>query len=522
MYFSPVKKLTIGEILSRNAMQVPDKQAVIFGTQSYTYRELNNAVDALCASLYTLGIRKGERIALNLPNWPEFIICYFAAAKLGAVIVPLNTKLQEKEVAYVLSNAEVALVITVSEFGGFELMEMYNRLKNQVPSLKKIVVVGQEPLAGMLKFTELVRLGALAPKPEVIVEQDDLFTILYTSGTTGNPKGAMLTHYNLVMVGASTAELMECSEQDRFLIVVPVFHVFGMCPSILTCMASQATAVLMDIYKAEEVLKIIEQERITVHHGVPTMFILELNNPNFHKYDLSSLRTGIIAAAPCPVEIVKRIRSEMGCNICVSYGLTETSAGVTITRFDAPDILRAETVGQTLPGIEIKIVDDEHKSLPSGQAGELACRGFGLMKGYYHNPEATTQAIDADGWFYTGDLATMDEQGYVRIVGRKKEMIIRGGYKVYPREVEEVLYSHPAVQEVAVVGLPDPVLGEINCVCIKLKDGAVTSDEAIVAFCKGKLVDYKLPDKVLFRDEFPMTASGKIKKVELRDTLVSC
>lgn len=521
MDFSPVKKLTIGEILERNARLVPDKKSVVFGSCSYTYKELNEAVDALCQSLYSLGIRKGDRIALNLPNWPEFIVSYFAAAKIGAVIVPLNTKLRENEVAYILNNAEVSTVITADEFAGIELLGMFSNLKSRIPSLKNIVVVGKTILAGMLKFSDLVSSQTSAIKPKISVEQSDLFTILYTSGTTGNPKGAMLTHYNFVMVATGTAELLECSEQDKFLIAVPVFHVFGMCSSILSCIASQGTAILMDTFKAEEALKVIEKERVTVHHGVPTMFILELNNPNFQKYDLSSLRTGIIAAAPCPVEIVKRIRKEMGCNICVSYGLTETSAGLTITRFDAPDILRAETVGQPFPGVEIKIVDEERNTLPSGEAGELACRSIGLMQGYYCNSEATAQAIDSDGWFYTGDLATIDEQGYVRIVGRKKEMIIRGGFKIYPREVEEVLYAHPAVQEVAVVGLPNPVLGEINCACIKLKDGAVTNDGEIVDFCRGKLVEYKLPDKVLFRDELPMTPSGKIKKIELKEQLLS-
>lgn len=519
MDFSPVKKITIGEILSRNAQMVPDKEAVVFGQQSYTYRELNEAVDALAASIYGLGIRKGDRIALDLPNWPEFIISYFAAAKLGVIIVPLNTRLQENEIEYVLNNAEVSLVITAFEFAGCELVQMFDRLKAKTPSLKHTVVVGQEPLEGMLSFTELIRSGATVPEPEVVVGLEDVFSIIYTSGTTGKPKGAMLTHANLVMVGAYTAELMECNEQDRFLIVVPVFHIFGLCPSILSCIASQATAVLMDTFKAEDVLRTVEKERITVHHGVPTMFILELNHPNFSKYDLSSLRTGIIAAAPCPVEIVKKIRTDMGCNICVAYGLTETSPTLTITRFDAPDILRAETVGQAMPGVEIKIVDDARKSVSLGQVGELACRSYGLMKGYFRNPEASETSIDEEGWFYTGDLATLDEQGYVRIVGRKKEMIIRGGFKIYPREVEEVLYTHPAVQEVAVVGLPNPVLGEINCACIKLKDGTQTTPEEIVAFCKGKLADYKMPDQVLLRDSFPMTASGKIKKVELRDEL---
>jgi fatty-acyl-CoA synthase len=251
------------------------------------------------------------------------------------------------------------------------------------------------------------------------------------------------------------------------------------------------------------------------------MFILELNHPNFRKYNTSTLRTGIVTGAPCPVELVKRIRNEMNCNICVSYGATETSGCLTFTGFDAPDILRAETVGQPVEGIEIKIVDNERRTLPIGEPGELACRTQGLMKGYVGSPEVTAEVIDSEGWFYTGDLATMDEQGYVRIVGRKKEMIIRGGFKIYPREVEEVLCTHPAVQMAAVVGLPDPILGEINCACIKLNEGFQVTDDEIIEFCKDKMIYYKLPNRVMFREDFPMTASGKIKKVALREALIS-
>lgn len=521
MDFTSIKKLTIGEVLENNARKSPDKQAVVFGELSLTYRELSKAAHDLGASLHGLGIRKGDRIAVSLPNWPEFVITYFAIAKLGAIIVPLNTKLSPKELDFILNNAEVSLVIAAGEFDGVNLMGLYDELKPMVPSLIHIVIVGSEPMTGMLSFQELVASGASLPQPGIKVEQEDLFSILYTSGTTGNPKGAMLTHFGLVVNASMTAEQLQCEETDRFLIVVPVFHIFGMSASILACSVSGATMVLMDMYNREEVLKTVEKERITVKHGVPTMFILELNHPNFKQYDMSSLRTGIVSAGPCPVEMVKRIRDEMGCNICISYGMTETSPSLTFTRFDAPDILRAETVGQALEGIQLKIVDDERREVPVGQPGEIACRTPTLMKGYFRNPESTTASMDSEGWFYTGDLATMDEQGYVRIVGRKKEMIIRGGFKVYPREVEEILYTHPAVQEVAVVGLPNPVLGEVNCACLRIKDGHQTTAEEIIDFCKDKLIYYKLPDQVVFLDSLPMTPSGKIKKIDLRELLLA-
>ena len=313
---------------------------------------------------------------------------------------------------------------------------------------------------------------------------------------------------------------MKCTANDVFFVAVPVFHVFGMVPGILSTISVGARMVLLDRYQAKQSLELIESEKVTVKHGVPTMFILELNHPDFLKYDLSSLRTGIIAAAPCPVEIVKRIRQEMGCEIMVAYGLSETSPTLTMTSFADSDQVRAETVGKALPGAEIKIVNHDRNEVSKGEVGEIACRSFGVMKGYYNLPEKTKESIDEDGWFYTGDLGAIDEEGNLRIVGRKKEMIIRGGYNIYPREIEEVLYKHPDVMEVAVVGLPDTVLGEITCACIKLKPHVQTDEQRLFQFVQNELSDYKWPDRMILLDEFPMTASGKIKKVSLQEQLI--
>ncbi len=521
MDFTPFEKMTLGEILEYNACLVPDKQAYIFGERSYTYRELNEVVNALSAGLYSLGIRKGDRIAVSLPNWPELVFSYFAIAKIGAIIVPLNTMLMERELSYILNNAKISLAIVSGGFNGINLMDLYARIKPGVPSLKTIVIVGQEPPAEMLNFEKLLVSGAATPLPEVIVEKDDIFSVIYTSGTTGAPKGAMLTHSGIMNNSIKSEKQLESSDQDRFLIPAPMFHIMGIASGIFGSMICRATTVIMDNYKPEEALKIIEKERITVKFAVPTMFILELNHPNFKKYNMSTLRTGIVGGAPCPVEIIKRIRTEMHCNICVSYGMTETCPSLTITGFDAPDILRAETVGQPLEGVQVKIVDSERRTLPVGEPGEIACLTPTLMKGYLGNPEATAEAIDSEGWFYTGDLGTLDEQGYVRIVGRKKEMIIRGGFKVYPQEVEEVLYTHPAVKVAAVVGLPDPVLGEISCACIILKEGVQVTANEIIEFCKDKMIYYKLPDRVVFTKDIPTTASGKIRKMALREALIS-
>jgi fatty-acyl-CoA synthase len=370
---------------------------------------------------------------------------------------------------------------------------------------------------GLTSLEQLMEQGTRQAPPEVAINpKQDVFSILYTSGTTGRPKGAMLTHDNVVHTGVISAEMMNCTPEDVFLVAVPVFHVFGLVPSIVTTIAAGARMVLMEQFKADLSLALIEQERVTVKHGVPTMFILELNHPQFKRFTLSSLRTGIVAAAACPVEIVRRIRTEMGCDIVICYGLSETSATLTATDYSDDDLVRSETCGKALPGAEVKIVDANRQQLPPGEVGEVVCRGFGVMKGYYNLPEETRQALDEDGWFYTGDLGTLDDKGYLRIVGRKKEMIIRGGYNIYPREVEEVFYTHPGVMEIAIVGLPDTVLGEISCAAIKLKPGKTATEEEMKSFIKQRVANYKVPDKIVFVDEFPMTASGKIKKVEMQ------
>jgi acyl-CoA synthetase (AMP-forming)/AMP-acid ligase II len=358
--------------------------------------------------------------------------------------------------------------------------------------------------------------GAAQAIPDVTINpREDLLVLLYTSGTTGLPKAAMLTHFNIIWNSRAMAQSLECTSGDIILATVPLFHIFGISCCVVEAVGTGATLVLLETYKPEAALKLIEREGVTVHHGVATMFILELNHPNFAKYNLASLRTGIIAAAPAPAEIIRRIRRDMGCDIVSSYGLSETAPALTITGFDDSDEARAETVGKAIPGVEIKIVDEAGTELPLGETGELICRTPGLMKGYYHKPEATAQAIDAQGWFKTGDLATEDAAGNIRLVGRKKEMINRGGFKIYPREIEELFYKHPKVLEIAIISLPDPMLGEKSCACIKLKEGEEAGAEEMRAWVRDKVADFKVPDIIRFVDSFPMTASGKIMKRSL-------
>ncbi|WP_232515506.1 long-chain-fatty-acid--CoA ligase [Aeribacillus pallidus] len=509
--------VSIHDVFEKAYKRYPDKEFIYDGYKRLTYKDIKQMSDSIASAFHQLGIGKGDRIIACLPNWHEFLAIYFAIAKIGAILVPCNTRYRVEELSYIVANSGAKAIFVVEEHGHFHTVK--SLMESNESALEMVFTVRfQED--GHHSFEDLLKIGQSKLPPQVSIDpKEDVFSILYTSGTTGLPKGAMLTHLNFVHNAACTVEALQCDENDVFLVVVPVFHVFGMVPSILAAVTACDKMVFMEQFKAEAVLKMIEQEKITIHHGVPTMFILELNHPQFKSYDLSSLRTGIIAAAPCPVEVVKKIRNEMGCNITISYGQTETSPVVTITSFTDSDIIRSETVGRTIPGVEIKVVDVNRQTVPTGEIGELAVRGLNVMKGYFNMPEKTKEAIDQDGWLYTGDLVTLDEQGYVRIVGRKKEMIIRGGYNIYPREIEEILYKHPNVVEVAIIGLPDTVLGEISCAAVKLKDGALETEESMKNYLKGKIADYKIPDKVVFVDELPMTPSGKIKKVELQKKL---
>ncbi|WP_235820527.1 AMP-binding protein [Halalkalibacter krulwichiae] len=511
--------MSVPQLFENALNEGPDREILFDRSSRMSYRDLWDQSISLASSLQGLGVQKGDKIAVCLPNWNEFVVIYLAVAQLGAVLVPFNTRYRMDEVEYILRNSEAKVAFFTEEFSGIRHAEQFLQAKKIVGSLEMLITV-RHPDNDLLKYEQLVEAGRLSSfTPPDSNPEEDVFTILYTSGSTGAPKGAMLTHANVVKTGVMSAQEMNCTADDVFLIAVPVFHVFGMVPSIISTVASSARMVLMDQYKPKEALEIVQAEGITVKHGVPTMFILELNHSDFQNYNLSSLRTGIIAAAPCPVEIVKKIRSEMGCDIVVAYGLSETSPTLTMTKFSDPDIIRAETVGRVLPGAEVKIVNELREEVATGEVGEIACRSFGVMKGYYNMPDKTKEALDVEGWFYTGDLGTLDEQGNLRIVGRKKEMIIRGGYNIYPREIEEVFYTHPDVLEVAIVGLPDTVLGEVSCACIKIKSQALVDEQSLMDFIKLRIADYKVPDKVLIVEELPMTASGKIKKVALQEKL---
>jgi len=505
-------------MLEQTCSHFASREVLFDGQNRVTYGALFEQVKVMASALQQSDIGVGDKVGVSLPNWYEFVVISLAVGSIGATLVPFNTRYRQDEVAYILSNSGAKMVFISEQVDDVSNYDMFTAVKGYIPTLKRIIPVRFE-VDSLESYDDfLVKGKNQAPNFPTLEPSDTVYAILYTSGTTGEPKGAMLTHSNVLFTSTMSGKALRCTEQDVLLVPVPLFHVFGLVISLLFSIRFGMKMVLMERYKAEQALQLIEAEKVTIHHGVPTNFILELNHPNRKNYDLSSLRTGIIAAAPCPIEIVKRIRNELGCNILVSYGLSETAAPITIGDWDDDDRLRSETVGKAMHDVSIKLVDDLNENVAIGQVGEIITKGPGLMKGYYQKREETSKAIDHDGWFHTGDLGVFDESGYLRIIGRKKEMIIRGGYNIYPREIEEVLYTHPSVLEVAIVGLPDTVLGEISCAAIRLKTNDVTI-EALKEFLGNHIADYKVPDKIVILEDIPMTASGKIKKIELQKLL---
>ena len=518
---------TLYQVLADSAARYPERPAIIYQDKRISYRELLERVNRLAAGLVALGVQPGDKVGIWMSNVPEWIEAYFAISRAGGVVVPMNTRYKTHEVRYILGNSEAVAVFLPREFLGIDFSGMLAQVRGELPRLKETILVGGSG-AGMRSYEEVLALGddegaqrELARRERKLNPSECAF-ILYTSGTTGQPKGAMLSHHNMTENARQITEIMGISPQDVFLLAVPFFHCFGCVMGILGAFTWGAAVVPMPVFDAKEALELVERERVSVLYGVPTMFVLWLEEYRRARdagrpYDLSSLRTGIMAGAPCPVEIMRGTMEELGCNVCIAYGLTEASPVITMTRFDDPLEKRVETVGRPLPGVEVKVVDAARRELPPGEMGELACRGYNVMLGYFKRPQATRQAIDEEGWLYTGDLAVMEPDGYVRIVGRKKDMIITGGFNVYPAELEELLYTHPGVQSAAVVGVPDEVMGEVGMAFIIPKQGAELSPQEIVDFCGQRVAGFKVPRYVVVTGEFPMTPSGKVQKFKLRE-----
>jgi len=518
------EKITLGQMIDRDAVAFPDRDAVIFGEHRWTYRELHEKVSQFACGLVKLGVKKDDKVGLWMHNFPEWIVAWFAIPKIGAVVVPMDTWYKPAEAEYILGHSDSVAVITSERFGNVDFIKIIEEIRQKIPNLKHVIARGSNTGSAM-KFEDVLDLGKdwrndaefqrriTEPKP------DEVTFILYTSGTTGKPKGAMLTHHNISRNGRDIASILQMSHKDKLLICVPFSHCFGCVLSITVSASVGACMVPLVAFDPEEVLKTVEKERCTVLHGVPTMFIRELDVLERKKYDTTSLRTGIMAGAPCPIETMQAVMEKMHCNVSIVYGLTEASPAVTATRFDDSIKDRVETVGRPIPDVEVKIVDADRKEVPRNTPGELACRGYNVMKGYYKNPDATKEAIDEEGWLYTGDMATMDERGYVRIVGRIKDMVIVGGFNVYPREIEELLIQHPKILDVTVVGVPDRELGEVVAALVVPKKDVALKEEEVVDFLYGNVASAKVPRYVLIVDSFPVSGRGKVLKYVIREEL---
>ncbi len=518
---------TLPQVLEETVRRFADRPAVFYEGRTISYRELAQDVDRLAAGLAKLGIAPGDKVGIWMSNIPEWITAYFAIARAGGVVVPMNTRYKTHEVGYILGNAEAKAVFLAPGFLGIDYAALLAEVRGTLPLLREAIAVG-ETAPGTRPYTDVLALGedrdarAEVARRQKGMDPGDCVFILYTSGTTGHPKGAMLSHHNMAENARQITEVMRVSEKDVFLLAVPFFHCFGCVMGILGAVTWGAGIVPMPVFKPDQALDLIQEHRVSVVYGVPTMFVLELEEQRKavragEPYDLSSLRTGIMAGAPCPVEVMRGTMEELGCNACIAYGLTEASPVITMTRFEDALDKRVETVGKALPGIEVKIVDDARQEMPLGDTGELACRGYNVMLGYWKDPEATRQVIDEEGWLYSGDLATLDGDGYVRIVGRKKDMYIVGGFNVYPAEVEEVLFTHPGVQNVAVVGVPDRVMGEAGMAFVIPREGHNPDPQEIVDFCAQRIAAFKVPRYVVVGAEFPMTPSGKVQKYKLAE-----
>jgi fatty-acyl-CoA synthase len=527
---TPLIGETIGPFLADIAARYGGNEALVVPHQGvrWTYAELDARVTRLAAGLLALGLRPGERVGIWSQNCAEWVLVQFATARAGLVMVNINPAYRRSELEYVLDKVQCAALILAPAFKTTDYLAIAAEVAPNVPHLRHLIRLGEAKTPGMSNFDDLLappdadqlaRLAAI----EAAIQFDDPVNIQFTSGTTGSPKGATLTHHNILNNGFFVGEAMRLTDRDRLCIPVPLYHCFGMVLGNLACVTHGATMVFPgESFEPASVLATVQAERCTGLHGVPTMFITLLDHPGFAGFDLSTLRTGIMAGSPCPAEVMSRVIDRMHLSeITIAYGMTETSPVSFQSSVEDPVALRVSTIGRVHPHLEVKIVDAEGRIVPRGVKGELLTRGYSVMLGYWGDEEKTREAIDAAGWMHTGDLAVIDEQGYAAIVGRAKDMVIRGGENIYPREVEEFLYRHPKVLDVQCIGVPDPKYGEELCACIVLRPGMESDENEIRDFCKGQIAHYKIPRYIRFVSGFPMTVTGKIQKYLLRQQMAN-
>ncbi|EGD48634.1 AMP-dependent synthetase and ligase [Ruminiclostridium papyrosolvens DSM 2782] len=536
-------EITVGSLLDDMAKRYPDHDCALYTDRPFrkTYSEFNQLCNKVAKSFLKMGIKKGDHIAIWATNVPEWLVTLFASAKIGAVLVTVNTNYKVFELEYLLKQSDTNTLVLLDGFKDSNYIQIINELcpelKNseagnfhseKLPYLKNVISVSAEKHPGMFNWDDIIEFGRDISDEELYnisnsLDCHDVINMQYTSGTTGFPKGVMLTHYNIINNGMCIGDCMHFTYADKLCIPVPFFHCFGLVLAIMACVTHGTTMVPIDYYSPIKVMNAIQSEGCTAVHGVPTMYIAMLEHPDFGKFDFSSLRTGIMSGSPCPIKVMEAVVEKMNMkDITIPYGQTEASPVCTQTRIGDSLELRVSTVGRSLPFIECKIVDPEtNQDLPDGVPGEFVARGYNVMKGYYKMPEATAQAIDADGWLHTGDLATRDENGYYKITGRIKDMIIRGGENIYPKEIEEFLYTLPEIKDVQVIGVPSKVYGEEIMACVILKEGCSLTEEQVKAAVKANMARHKTPKFVGFLDSFPMTASGKIQKYKMRENAIA-
>ncbi len=530
---------TISDVLKGTVSRFPSLDAAVFVEQNirWSWAEFDREVDALAAGLLKLVLKKGDRVGIWSPNRSEWLLTQFATARIGLILVTINPAYRLSEVEYALNKVECAALVTAATFKSSDYIEMLRTLapeldncaagelrSEKLPSLRSVIRIGVDPTPGMFNFDAIVESGRNEPIENLDVisdtlEPDDAINIQFTSGTTGAPKGATLTHVNVVNNGRFVVEAQHLTEADRLCIPVPLYHCFGMVMGTLGCAATGATMVFAaEAFDPDSTLRALASEKCTAIYGVPTMFVAMLQHPEAGKMEFSAMRTGIMAGAPCPTAVMKQCVTDLNLSeVTIAYGMTETSPVSFQTAADDPLDRRVSTVGRIHPHVECKIVDENGETVAPGVQGELCTRGYSVMKGYWGDPERTAESIDSEGWMHSGDLGVFDEEGYCNITGRVKDMVIRGGENVYPREIEEYLYRHPAIQEVQVFGVPDPERGEEICAWIVLKADQTADEEEIKAFCKGQIAHYKIPRYVHFRTELPMTVTGKPQKFIMRE-----
>lgn len=530
---------TLGGILEKYAFETPEQEFIVYPDRDlrFTYGEFNDRVDQLAKGLMYIGVRKGDKVGIWANNVPDWLTFMFATAKIGAVLVTINTNYKLSELEFLLKDADIHTLCMIGNYRDSDYVNMIFDLVPELkthprgelkarnyPELKNVVFIGPEKHRGMYNTAELMLMGTHLDDLEleelkVNVSCHDVVNMQYTSGTTGFPKGVMLSHHNILNNGKATGECLRYTSSDRLLVCVPFFHCFGCVLAVCAIISHGATLVVTEDFDPLMVLASVEKEKCTALYGVPTMFIAELNHPMFEMFDLSSLRTGIMAGSLCPIETMNQVMDKMHIKDIISvYGLTESSPGMTATRTHNSPEIRATTVGFEYPNVEVGIFDPETgEECPDNVQGEVCCRGYNVMKGYYNNPDATQKSIDKEGWLHSGDLGVRGEDGFFRITGRIKDMIIRGGENIYPREIENFLFKLPQVEAVEVAGIPSPKYGEQVGAFIKLKKDVKLTAEEVQEFCRGQIARYKIPKYVFFVDAFPMTASGKIQKYKLKD-----